>query len=169
MKTLQSSFQIRKRDAFIHEQTFDLMKHGSVRRIGGIAPIHPARTDDAHRWLHLLHRADLHRRRMRTKHNIVGDVKRVLGIARGMAGGDIQCFEVVVRALDFGAVFDRVSHGHENIFDFLANYGERMPVPQPSSIARERDIQTVALESGVLLHVRKSRLQLFQRGFDLCL
>ena len=40
-------------------------------------------------------------------------------------------------------------------------------MPKASAVAGERDVHALALESGALLHVRKPRLQLFQRGFDL--
>ena len=137
-----------------------------MSRIRGIAPIHPPRTDDSYRWLYFLHCAYLHGRRVRTKHDIVGDVKRILGIARGMAGWNIQGLEVVIRALDFGTIFDRIAHSDENIFDFAANLSEWVPMSHSSAISRESDIQPLTLKRQVLFHAGKPRFQLLKCELD---
>ena len=66
------------------EQPFDLMKLKEVARVDGIAAEALPRRDDRDRRTVLLHRADLHRRRVRAQQQRIGEPERVEVFARRM-------------------------------------------------------------------------------------
>src|SRR5258706_1491246 len=74
----QSRFQIDETDTFVDRQSLDLGEHRRVGRIEEIAAISIARTQYSDRRLELLHRADLHRRRVRSQHYVLAEVQRVV-------------------------------------------------------------------------------------------
>jgi hypothetical protein len=80
---LERAFQIGNADAFIHVEPFHLGELREVRRVDLVAAIRRARRDDADRRRSLLHRADLHRARMRPEEPAVGEVKGVLFVSCG--------------------------------------------------------------------------------------
>jgi hypothetical protein len=97
-------------NAFIHHQRFNLMEHGGM---GGIAvyAIGASGRDDADGRFAVQHGAHLHRRGVGAQHmrRAVGlrrDVKRILHLARGMVGGNVQLGEIVIVELHVGAFGD---------------------------------------------------------------
>ena len=71
-------------------------------------------------------RAHLHRRGVRAQQTAVFQPERVLHVARGMIGGDVERVEVVVLGFDLGAVEYGESQGDEQIFEFLLDLRDRM-------------------------------------------
>src|SRR5438132_2996980 len=110
-----------------------------MRWIQCIAAEHAAGTYDSHGRFHLLHRPNLHGRCMRSKKHGVTNVERIARIPCWMACRKVQSIEVIERAFDLGTVLNRVAHGNENVFNFSSNDCQRMAMPNPSAIARQRD------------------------------
>src|SRR6266571_4673987 len=77
---------------------------GGIERV---ASKRAPRADDSHRRLHLLHGSNLHRRCMGTQQQVLGNIKRVPGVSRGMADWEVQRVEIVIGALDFRALVFR--------------------------------------------------------------
>ena len=91
---LDRAEQIAERDAAIDREPFDLVEHGRVAGVERVAAKGaPGRDDVDRRWLRL-HRAHLHRRRVRAQHHLFGlaqlHVERVLHGAAGCPGGKLS-------------------------------------------------------------------------------
>ena len=100
---------------------------------------------------------------MRSEQEIFGYVERVARIPRWVRDGNIERVEIVVSAFDFRAVFNRVAHRNENIFDFLANDCQRMSVTDAPPIAWQRDVQGFPLQGRLFLAPINRGLQRLQR------
>ena len=131
---------------------FDLVEHRRVRGIGRVIAMHFSRTHHAHRRLHLLHGANLHRRRVRAQQQtitlrlrfLIGDEQCVLRIARRMVRGEIQGFEVVVVGLNLRAFFDGVSEIAEDSDDFVHRLDDRVLGADGAAGAGEGDVDVVS-------------------------
>jgi hypothetical protein len=66
----QRALQVGQRDVLVDGQPLDLVELGRVRRVA-VAAVHAAGDDDVQRRRVLLHRPDLHRRRVRSQHDVV--------------------------------------------------------------------------------------------------
>src|SRR6185503_1067917 len=116
-----SALEIADGNVLVHVQALDLVESGDVGSVCVVAAIHPARDDDSHRRLLLLHDADLDGRSMgaeqrglwsgRCRVSSVSaavfrplNVEGVLRIAGGMISGRIEGVETVVFVLDLGAI-----------------------------------------------------------------
>jgi len=84
-----------------------------------VRPEHLAGGDDADRRLALLHRPDLHRRRVRTDQVRRLDIERVEAVARGVIERDVQRLEVVLLGLDLGAIDGIETELQENPRDLI--------------------------------------------------
>ena len=76
---------------------------------------------------------------------LVGDDKRVLGIARRVVRRKIQRFKIVVVGFHFGSDTDRVAHVFENTDDFLHGANQRVLRAKGWSDSGERDIDPVGV------------------------
>ena len=96
-----------------------------------------------------LHRADLHRRRVRAQEDLLGraelDVERVLHRARRVRGRDVERFEVVVVVFDLGALHHEVAHAHEDVFELALHLRDEVQVPAFGAVAAEREVEAVAI------------------------
>src|SRR6266403_5267830 len=99
---------------------------------------------------------------MRPQKRLLADVESVARITCGMAGRDVECIEVVVRAFDFRTIFDGVAHRDENVFDFLADNRQRMAMSDALTVSRKADIDGFTFERAVLLTLDNRRLQCLQ-------
>src|SRR5882724_4253592 len=61
---------------------------------------------------------------------------------------DVQCFEVVVGRLDFGAFDDGKADGEENVFDFLKDLADQMMRADGAADTGERKVHAIASERG---------------------
>ncbi len=120
------------------------MEEGRVRGVGGVAAEHAARADDPDRRVLRFHHPDLNGRGVRAEEQVhSGHVDRVHLFARGMAGGDVERFEVVPRSLDLGARGDREPHPPEDLEQLVGDDRERMAGSLAAPAARQRDIQSL--------------------------
>src|ERR1700749_3721278 len=131
--------------AAVDEQPFDLEEHRVVCRVRRVAAEDPARRDDTQRRLTLLHRVNLHGGRLRAKAQAVRRVEGVLRRARGVQLGEVERGEVVEASLDFRAVFDRVAHRDEDVFDALAQERYRVKVAATLAASGQRHVKALAL------------------------
>ena len=127
-------FRSRQRDALADDQAFDLREHRRVRQVEVVAAVDAARRDEPHRRLVRLHVADLHRRGVRAQQRApvvgrprvdpapaIGEVERVLHVARGCSARHVERFEVVVVVFDLRAFEDLEAHAREDGLDALAH------------------------------------------------
>ena len=71
---------------------------------------------------------------------LVGDHQRVLGVARGVARGEVERFEVVVVGLDLGAQAHRVAHGRKDGDDLVHGPDQRVLGAESAARAGESDV-----------------------------
>src|SRR3984957_19397861 len=124
--------EIAKGNVGVDCKAFHLVKSKGVCGVGIVASIDFARDDHAHRWLPLLHGANLHRRSVCAKEQgrrralRQFEIKRVHVVADRMELGDIQGLEIVVRRFDFRAFDDGKSDRDEDIFNLLKNLADQV-------------------------------------------
>ena len=105
----------------------------------------------AHRRLHLLHGANLHRRSVGAQQQalalrlrfLTGDEQRVLGIARRMVRRKIQRLEVVVVGLDHRPFLNRVAEIAEDGDDLVHRLDHGMFGAERAANAGEGDVESV--------------------------
>ena len=134
------------------EQPLDLMERVQVARVVVVAPVHAPGHDDRDRRRVLLHRTDLHRRRVGAQHEIGTQVERVEALAGGMIGRDVERVEVVVIAFDFGPEQHREAAPLEVAGDVVQRAPHRMDRALQRCGAGKRDVDDggeLALEAGV--------------------
>ncbi len=147
---LQRALEIAETDALVDDEPFDLREH---RRVGGVevvAAVDAAGRDDPHRRRVGLHEADLHPRRVRAEQTgtaargvgreRIGEVQRVLHVARRVLGRHVERLEVVPVVLEFGAFDDLVAHAEEDVLDALADLRERVAAAERRDASRQRDV-----------------------------
>ena len=127
-----------------------------------------ARRDHVDRRLLRFHRPHLHRRGVRAEQHLFGlaqaDVERVLHRAGGMAGREVQGFEVVPVELDLGTLGDLVAEPDEHVLELApdrASTGCRCPrrysPPPIVRSIRSRTIDSAACRPFELLAARRER------------
>ena len=111
-----------------------------------------ARDDDVQRRRMLLHRADLHRRRVHAQEHLVGDVERVGLLPRRMVRVVVEGVEVVVDELDLWALGHSEPEAEEDVLDLAARGGDEMqPAGRQLRVAGQGDVDGVGREAGVEL------------------
>src|SRR2546422_11392344 len=95
MESLQSPFQVREGDAFINNETFDLMEHRRVCWIECIASKHAPGADDAHRGLNFFHRPHLNGGSLASQADVLGHVAGVAEMSCPMTGREIRRGDMV--------------------------------------------------------------------------
>ncbi len=124
---IERALEIGEGDVGVDAEAFDLMEDGRVRGVGGVVAMDLAGDDDADRRSLRDHGADLHGRGVGAHQQAVAggtgllacDLKRVLGIARGVVLRKVECLEVVEVALDLGAEVGGVAEMVEDPHDFV--------------------------------------------------
>ena len=143
---LQRALQIAERHAPIDDKPLALMKNRAVRGIHGVGTVYTPRADDADGRLLRLHRADLHRAGLRAQQHILGEIERILRIARGMAFGHVQHFKVVVIQLHLGARYDVKAHAEKNLLQLPQHLFERVASAARGLPARQRYVDALCLQ-----------------------
>ena len=75
------------------------------------------------------------------------DYQRVLRVARGMVGREVERLEVVVIGLDLGPFGDRVSHPLEDFDDLIHRPYERMLNAKLAPVSGQGDIEAFLLQT----------------------
>ena len=166
---VERALEIAEGDALVHAQPFELVKDGRVRRVGRVVAMHLAGDDETDGRRLLLHGADLHRRGVGAHEQAVAqrlallshDDERVLGVARGMVGREVQRLEVVVVGLDLGAGSDGVAESSEDAHSLTPGAQDGMLRADLRARAGERDIDSRAGRDAML-----ARSGIGQQGFD---
>ena len=117
----------------VDDEALDLVEHRRVRLVA-VAAIDTPRRDDADRRRLLHHGADLHRARVRAqKHapavRLGAEIERVVLLARGMLGRDVELGEVQVIRLDVGSLGDREAQIGEDLHALVEHLADRMDAP----------------------------------------
>jgi hypothetical protein len=73
----------------------------------------------------------------------VGQVERVLHVARGMLRRHVERFEVVVVVFELGPADHLIPHPRENRFDAVADDGERVTVTERQGAPRQGDVDGI--------------------------
>ena len=133
----------------VDRERLDLVEHRRVAGVERLVAVGAAGRDDEDRRLHRLHGADLHRRRVRAQHHLLGiaelDVERVLHRAGRVAGHHVERLEVVPVVLDLGALHDAVAHAHEDVLELALHLGDEVEVAAAAAVAAEGEVEPVAL------------------------
>ena len=118
------------------------------RRVAGVERLVAVRApgcDHVDRRRLRLHRADLHRRRVRAQHHLlVGaerDVDRVLHRAGRVRGRDVQRLEVVPVVLDLGALGDPVPEPDEDVLELAADLRDEVQVAAAPAVPADRQVE----------------------------
>ena len=141
--------EVGERDAAVDGERLDLVEHRRVAGVERLVAVRAPGRDHEDRRLLRLHGADLHRRRVRAQHHLLGlaevHVERVLHRARRVAGRDVERLEVVPVVLDLGALGDAVAQAHEDVLELALHLGDEVEVPARAAVAAEGEVEPVAL------------------------
>src|SRR5260370_40434611 len=138
----QSTFQMRHRNSASVAESFDLIEHRIMGRVGRVAAKDSARRNHAHGRAAPLHRVNLHRRSLRTQRESVRRVERVLRIARRMTFRDVERVEIIKVGFDLAIVFDGIAERNEDVFDALPHQSDRMQVSRTRATTRNGNVET---------------------------
>ena len=135
-----------------------------------LVAIDASRADDADRRLVRFHVVRLVVRRVRAQNHVlrhvVGaglDEKRVLHVASGVVGGEVQHREHVQVVVDFRPLGQRESHALEDVDDFVLHDGERMARAQRNGVGRAREVDVLGLARGSrCLHLLLQRIDVVE-------
>ncbi len=175
---IERALQIAERNVGINRESFDLMKNRRVGRVGRIVAMNFSWAHDAHRRLHLLHSADLHRRSMRAEQQPItlwlrflpGDDERILRVARGMIRRKVQRLEIVVISLNLRTFLDRVPKIPEDAHNLVHRLDHGMFGAKRPANAGESNVDAFRGEFArgrSTLDASKCRLnRLFNLGFE---
>ena len=170
---VEERLQVADGDVFIDVETLELVEVGGVRGVGGVAAIHAAGRDDADGRLALEHRADLHGRGVRAEEIFflgiffrdvgelggLGEIERVLGVARGVVGGGVEGVEAVILGFDLGAVGDSEADFAQDAAHLFADERERVIGAGADVGGRERSV-----DGGAELGLKFGGFDLRERG-----
>src|SRR5207237_9693883 len=125
----QRPLHVADRQALVDRKTLDLAEVRQPRRLRRVAAVAATRGDDVdRRFLDALHRAYLHRRRMRTQQKLRAEVKGVPVLTRRMAGSDVERLEVVPLGFDLRSELDLVAERLAHGLDLASNLGQARAV-----------------------------------------
>src|SRR3954471_14906045 len=158
----QRALEVGERDVLVDGEALDLVE---LRRVGrvAVAAVRAAGDDDVQRRRMGLHRADLHRRRVRAQDDVGRDVERVRVVAAWIRQVVVERVEVVVDEVDLGALDAREAEAEEDVLDLAPGLGDEVePTDRLWRLAGEGDVDAVAGEAGVEL----AGLELFRAVLD---
>ncbi len=134
-----------------------------MARVGRLLAEDLAGRDRAQRRVQPLHRAHLDRRGVGAQHELrTGScrgvprtgrrarklaIERVVRVARGVVGRDVQRLEVVVLELDLGAVEHREAHRSEQVLELARDLRQRMQRTALGAPAGQRRVEVAARSS----------------------
>ena len=124
----QRLLHVGERDALVDVESFDLVED-AVRAVrNGLVAEHTARADDADGRFLTLHRADLDRRGVRAQQDVgvLLDEERVLHVARGVFGREVQGREDVPVVFDLGSVGHGVAQPRKDLDDLVFHQRDRV-------------------------------------------
>ncbi len=129
----QGALEVGQCHVGVDREPLDLVELGHVRGVR-IRPVGATGNDDVQRRRVLLHRANLHRRRVRTKDHRAGveyvlrrlDVERVGLESGGVCDAVVERIEVVVDGLDLGTLGDVEAKPDEHVFEFAPRLCEQV-------------------------------------------
>ena len=137
---LDGAEQVGEGDAAVDGERLDLVEHRRVPGVEGLVAVGAAGRDHEDRRRHRLHRADLHRRRVRAQHDLLGlaqlDVERVLHRAGRVPGHHVERLEVVPVVFDLGTLHDPVAHADEDVLELALHLGDEVEVPAAAARGR---------------------------------
>jgi hypothetical protein len=153
---VERALEIGEGDVGIDTQPLDLVKDGRVGRVRSIVAVHLAGDDNTQRRRLLFHGVDLDRRGVGAHQQpvaqrlalLVGDHQRILGVARRVAGGKVQRFEIVVVGLDLGPQANRVAHRRKDGDDLVHGPDQRVLGAESAAGAGKRDVDGVGVRCG---------------------
>src|SRR5688572_8318452 len=143
-KLRDSPLEVGHRDPAIDTQAFNLEEHGIVRRVWRIATEDASGRDHPHRYTTPLHGVNLNRRGLRAKREAFSRVERVLRRARRVMVRNVERVEVVEIGFDLAIVFDGVTECDKDVFDALAQQGDRMAMAGARATSRHRHVDNLA-------------------------
>src|SRR3954454_2140401 len=139
----QRALEVGERDVLVDREALDLVELRRVRRVA-VAPVRPARDHDVQRRRVGLHRADLHRRRVRAQHDVGRDVEGVGVVAARVRRIVVERVEVVVDEVDLGALDAREAEAEEHVLDLAPRLRDEVEAADRlGRLARERDVDAV--------------------------
>ncbi len=163
---LQRAFEVGERDAPVDDQPLNLVEN---RRVGGVhlvGAVDPPGGDDADGRLLLLHHAHLHRRGLRAQQDVVGDIERVLRVARRVVLRHVQGLEVVVVVLHLRPLDNAEPHADENPLDFPQFGAQRVAVAELPARAGQGHVDFLPLQPARGLRLLKLLRARRKFGFD---
>ena len=144
---VQGTLQIAQGDALVHDQTFHLVEHGAVGRVG-------VGTEDAAGDEHLdgrllrIHGADLAAGGLGAEQELIGQVEGILHIAGGVVLRDVQAGEVVVVILDLRGVRHSKTHAREDVDDLVGDQRQRMQAADRAGLSGQGDVHGLGSVAG---------------------
>src|SRR5438128_327184 len=151
---IQRPLEVGHRELLVDREALVLEEDRLADRVGRLVAVAATGNDDAYRRLPLLHHSHLHRRRVgpaedRTRWIVpkwIRDPERVPFLAGGMAGRDIEGFEVVVVPLDLGTLDRLEAERPEYPGDFADRLGYRVQATDANATRRKRHVLALSPE-----------------------
>ena len=147
---IQCAFQISHCDAFVHNQTFHLMKHGRMCRVHFIFPVHPAGRNHTDRHAVRFHSAYLHGRSLRTQKGsgILIQIECVGPLTGGVIVRRIEFVEIIRGFFHFRTVQHFKAHIDKNFFEFIQRCIHGMLMSDRNGFPRNRYVYSFQRKSG---------------------
>src|SRR5215211_2983245 len=147
----QRALEVGERDVLVDGEALYLVELRGVGRVA-VATVRAPGDDDVQRRRMGLHRADLHRRRVRAQDDVGRDVERVGVVTRRVGDVVVERVEVVVDEIDLGPLDAREAEAEEDVLDLAPRLGDEMQAADRlRRLARERDVDAVLGQAGVEL------------------
>ena len=144
--------EVAHRDAPVDDQTLDLVERRQVGGVGGVGAERPPGSDDVDRRLGVLHRADLHRRRVRPQHHLFGLAEVDEDACRSCPGpgcqsGMLSASKLYQARLDLGALGHGEAHADEDVLEPVAGLGDEVQrCPRRISVAQLGEVEPLGFE-----------------------
>ena len=124
--------QVAEGDALVDGQALDLVEHGRVAGVEGVAAVAAARHHRVDGRRAALHDPDLHGRGVGAEHDLFGPAElHVEGVPHRpgrVGGGHVEGFEVVPVGLHLGAFGHLVAEGEEDLLQLPLHLGDGVEV-----------------------------------------
>jgi hypothetical protein len=153
-------------DVAIDHHAFELIEGVLVRGVHFFVAEDAAGRDHAQRRTEALHAAHLHGRSVGAQQIAVGEPERILHVARGMVGGDVQRVEIVDIRSSTSGRRRRRSPANEEVFDLGLDLRDGMQMADPRAGCGEGEIDPLGIEAefeGLRIELAQTG---FQAGFD---
>ncbi len=145
---VEGSGQVGEGDVPIDHQALDLVEHRHVGGVGGVLAVHATRHDHVDRWWLRGHHPHLHGGGVGPQHRRAGlphlHVQRVVHVARGVVGREVECPEVVPVGLDLRPLRDREAHADEHVLELLHGLRDQVEVTGAPPGRHLREVEPLA-------------------------